>query len=111
MNQNTNIFDARLEDEGGIPNTEELATKLGLSPETVQTLLDMASEGGNEATLKAVDNALCAALAVISGVFEDLDRYADKAIAEADQALADVDVDKLLAEADELLAEMEESGE
>ena len=70
------------EDEGGIPNVDDLALKLGLSPETVEALLDMVSEGGNEAALEAVDNALCAALAVIDGVFEDLDRYADGVIAE-----------------------------
>ena len=69
------------EDEGGIPNVDDLALKLGLSPETVEALLDMVSEGGNEAALEAVDNALCAALAVIDGVFEDLDRYADGVIA------------------------------
>ena len=69
------------EDEGGIPNVDDLAVKLGLSPETVEALLDMVSEGGNEAALEAVDNALCAALAVIDGVFEDLDRYADGVIA------------------------------
>ena len=70
------------EDEGGIPNVDDLAMKLGLSQETVEALLDMVSEGGNEAALEAVDNALCAALAVIDGVFEDLDRYADGVIAE-----------------------------
>ncbi len=70
------------EDEGGIPNVDDLAVKLGLSPETVEALLDMVSEGGNEAALEAVDNTICAALSVIDGVFEDLDRYADSVIAE-----------------------------
>ena len=37
------------EDEGGIPNVDDLAVKLGLSPETVEALLDMVSEGCNEA--------------------------------------------------------------
>ena len=64
---------------------DNLAAKLGLSPETVGTLLEMVSEGGNEAALEAVDNALCAALAVIDGVFEDLDRYADKVVAELEE--------------------------
>jgi len=32
--------------------------------------------------LEAVDNTICAALSVIDGVFEDLDRYADSVIAE-----------------------------
>ena len=70
------------EDEGGIPNVDDLAVKLGLSPETVEALLDMVSEGGNEAALEAVNNTICAALSVIDGVFEDLDRYADSVIAE-----------------------------
>ena len=70
------------EDEGGIPNVDDLAVKLGLSPETVEALLDMVSEGGNEAALEAVDNTICEALSVIDGVFEDLDRYADSVIAE-----------------------------
>ena len=74
-------YDWFLEDEGSIPDVDNLAAKLGLSPETVGTLLEMVAEGGNEATLEAVDNALCAALAVIDGVFEDLDHYADKVIA------------------------------
>ena len=70
------------EDEGGIPNVDDLAVKLGLSPETVEALLDMVSEGCNEAALEAVDNTICAALSVIDGVFEDLDRYAGSVIAE-----------------------------
>ena len=78
-------YDWFLEDEGSIPDVDNLAAKLGLSPETVGTLLEMVSEGGNEATLEAVDNALCAALAVIDGVFEDLDRYADKVVAELEE--------------------------
>lgn len=75
-------YDWFLEDDGDIPNVDDLAVRLGLSPETVGTLLDLVAEGGNEAALEAVDNTLCAALAVIDGVFEDLDRYADKVIAE-----------------------------
>ena len=68
-----------------LEDVDNLAAKLGLSPETVGTLLEMVSEGGNEAALEAVDNALCAALAVIDGVFEDLDRYADKVVAELEE--------------------------
>ncbi len=75
-------YDWFLEDEGSIPDVDDLALKLGLSPETVGILLELASESGNEATLEAVDNALCAALAVIDGVFEDLDRFADKVVSE-----------------------------
>ena len=75
-------YDWFLEDEGSIPNADDLAVKLGLSPETIEALLAMASEGGNETALEAVDSTLCAALAIIDGVFEDLDHYADKAITE-----------------------------
>lgn len=71
-------YDWFLDPDGGAPDADDLAVKLGLSPETVETLLELVSEGGNEATLEAVDNALCAALAVVDGVFDDLDRYADK---------------------------------
>lgn len=74
-------YDWFLDDGGGIPDADDLAMKLGLSPETVEALLDMVSEGGNEAALEAVDNALCAVLAVIDGVFDDLDRYTDKVMA------------------------------
>ena len=74
-------YDWFLEDEDGRPDADDLAVKLGLSPETVETLLDMVSEGGNEAALEAVDNALCAVLAVIDGVFDALDRFAGHAAA------------------------------
>ena len=75
-------YDWFLEDGDSIPNVNDLAAKLGLSPETVSMLLELVSEGGNEAVLEAVDNTLCAALAVIDGVFEDLSRYTDKVIAD-----------------------------
>ncbi len=78
-------YDWFLEDEGCIPDVDDLAAKLGLSPETVGILLDMVSEGGNEATLEAVDNTLCAALSVIDGVFEDLDRFTDRALTELEE--------------------------
>ena len=74
------------EDEGNIPNVDDLAMKLGLSPEAVGTLLKLVSEGGNEVTLEAVDNALCAALAVIEGVFVDLERFTDKVVEEMEES-------------------------
>ena len=74
-------YDWFLEDGDGRPDADDLAVKLGLSPETVETLLDMVSEGGNEAALEAVDNALCAVLAVIYRVFDALDRFAGHAAA------------------------------
>ena len=82
-------YDWFLDPDGGKPDADDLAVKLGLSPETVATLLELVSEGGNEATLEAVDNALCAALSVIDGVFEDLDRYADGVIAEMEGLRSD----------------------
>ena len=74
-----------LEDNSGIPDVDDLAERLGLSPETVETLMDMVDEGGNDAALEAVDNAVCAVLGIIDGVFEDLDRYADTVIMEMEQ--------------------------
>ena len=65
-------YDWFLEDGDSSPNVDDLSAKLGLSPETVSMLLELVSE--------AVDNTLCAALAVIDGVFEDLNRYTDKVI-------------------------------
>lgn len=80
-------YDWFLEDGGGAPDADDLAVKLGLSPETVEALLDLVSEGGNEAVLEAVDNALCAVLSVIDGVFDDLDRYVDKVAAETTEGI------------------------
>ena len=74
-------YDWFLEADGGIPNVDDLAVRLGLSPGTVEALLELVSEGGNEAVLEAVDNTVCAALAVVDSVFEDLDRYTKKVIA------------------------------
>jgi len=74
-----------LEDAGGVPNTEELAALLGLREGTIAALLDMVSEGGNEAALEAVDDTLRAALGIIDGVFEDLDRYAGEVVAEMEE--------------------------
>lgn len=75
-------YDWFLKDKGSISRTEELAAKLGLSTDTVDRLLKMVAEGGNDAVLKAVDNTLSAALSIPDGVFEDLDRYVNKTIGE-----------------------------
>lgn len=82
-------YDWFLDPDGGNLDADDLAMKLGLSPETVTTLLELVSKGGNEAALEAVDNTVCAALAVIDGVFEDLDRYADGVIAEMEGRRSD----------------------
>ena len=59
------------EDEGGIPNVDDLAVKLGLSPETVEALLELAGSESEE-VLTAVDDAVCAVVATINAVYGDL---------------------------------------
>ena len=64
-------YDWFLEDNGGIPDTDDLAVKLGLSPETVEALLELAGSESEE-VLTAVDNAVCAVIATVSAVYDDL---------------------------------------
>lgn len=59
------------EDEGGIPNVDDLAVKLGLSPETVEALLELAGSESGE-VLTAVDDAVCAVISTINAVYGDL---------------------------------------
>ena len=59
------------EDEGGIPNVDDLAVKLGLSPATVEALLELAGSESEE-VLTAVDDAVCAVVATINAVYDDL---------------------------------------
>ena len=68
-------YDWFLEDGGGIPNIEGLAAKLGLSPDTVEALLELA-EAESPEVLTAVDDAVCAVIATISAVYDDLLRVA-----------------------------------
>ena len=68
-------YDWFLEDEGSIPNVDDLAAKLGLSPETVEALLELAGAESPE-VLTAVDDAVCAVIATISAVYDDLLRVA-----------------------------------
>ena len=73
-----------LDNEGIFFDIEELSTKLGLSTETLYGLLHLADDpDGNKAVLSAMDALVQAALAVEDAVWEDLDRYTDKVIAEA----------------------------
>ena len=60
-----------LEDNGGVPGADDLAVKLGLSPETVEALLDLAASESGE-VLTAVDDAVCAVIAAINAVYDDL---------------------------------------
>ena len=71
-------YDWFLEDEGSIPDVDNLAAKLGLSPETVEALLELAGAESPE-VLTAVDDAVCAVIATISAVYDDLLRVADSA--------------------------------
>ena len=64
-------YDWFLEDGGGIPNADDLAVKLGLSPETVEALLELAGSESEE-VLTAVDDAVCAVIATINAVYDDL---------------------------------------
>ena len=74
-------YDWFLEDEGGVPNADDLAVKLGLSPETVEALLELAGSESEE-VLTAVDDAVCAVIATINAVYDDLLRVADNAAGE-----------------------------
>lgn len=63
-------YDWLLDGGDGFPCAEELAVKLGLSPETVEALLELgASE--DEGVLATVDEAVCAVIATVNAVWED----------------------------------------
>ena len=64
-------YDWFLEADGGVPNADDLAVKLGLSPETVEALLELAGSESEE-VLTAVDDAVCAVVATINAVYDDL---------------------------------------
>lgn len=68
-------YDWFLEDGGSTPNTEDMAEKLGLSPDTVEALLELAGAESPE-VLTAVDDAVCAVIATINAVYDDLLRVA-----------------------------------
>lgn len=72
-------YDWFLEDGDGIPDTEGLAAKLGLSTETVEALLELAASESEE-VLTAVDDAVCAVIAAINGVYDDLLRVAEESV-------------------------------
>ena len=72
-------YDWFLEDGGSIPNVDDLAAKLGLSTETVEALLDM-SKSENEGVLTAVDDAICAVIATVNSVYDNLLCMPDDAV-------------------------------
>ncbi len=78
-------YDWFLEDNGGIPDTDDLAVKLGLSPETVEALLELANSE-SEDVLMAVDDAVCAVIGAINAVYDDLLRVADNAAGEMEES-------------------------
>lgn len=78
-------YDWFLEDNGGIPDTDDLAVKLGLSPETVEAMLELAGSE-SEDVLTAVDDAVCAVIGAINAVYDDLLRVADNAAGEMEES-------------------------
>ena len=64
-------YDWFLEADGGVPNADDLAVKLGLSPEKVEALLELAGSESAE-VLTAVDDAVCAVISTINAVYGDL---------------------------------------
>ena len=78
-------YDWFLEDNGGIPDTDDLAVKLGLSPETVEALLELANSESAD-VLTAVDDAVCAVIGAINAVYDDLLRVADNAAGEMEES-------------------------
>ena len=82
-------YDWFLGEGNEIPDTDALAVKLGLSPETVESLLELAGEGDmNKGVMAAVDDAICAVLGAVSAVYgevlplaENLSRIAGDALA------------------------------
>lgn len=68
-------YDWFLEDGDEIPDAERLAAKLGLSPDTVEALLDL-TEAESPEVLAAVDDAVCSVIAAVNAVYDDLLRIA-----------------------------------
>ena len=69
----------------GFPRAEELAVKLGLSPETVEALLEL-GVSEDEGVLTAVDEAVCAVIATVNAVYGDLLRVVDSATGEMEES-------------------------
>ena len=78
-------YDWFLDPDSGKPDADDLAVKLGLSPETVGALLELgASE--DEGVLTAVDEAVCAVIATVNAVYGDLLYVADNAAGEMEES-------------------------
>lgn len=78
-------YDWFLEADGDLPNVEDMAMRLGLSPETVEALLELANSESDD-VLMAVDDAVCTVIATINAVYDDLLRVADNAAGEMEES-------------------------
>lgn len=71
----------------GFPSAEELAVRLGLSPETVEALRELAGSG-NEGVLAAVDDAVCALIGAVCAAYGEVLPIAEQLSRIAGEALA-----------------------
>jgi len=76
-----------LEVGDGFPSAEELAVRLGLSPETVEALRELAGSG-NEGVLTAVDDAVCAVIGAVCAAYGEVLPIAEQLSRIAGEALA-----------------------
>lgn len=78
-------YDWFLEDSGDTYDADDLAVRLGLSPEAVEALMELAGSESEE-VLTAVDDAVCAVIGTINAVYDDLLRVADNAVGEMEES-------------------------
>ncbi len=75
-------YDWFLEDAGAAPDAEELAVKLGLSPDTVEDLLKMAKTESPE-VLDALDGAVQSVISAVDAVYDNLLRVSEESLLDA----------------------------
>lgn len=76
-----------LDGDDGFPGAAEVAEKLGLSPETVEALRELAGSG-NEGVLTAVDDAVWAVIGAVCAVYGEVLPLAEQLSRIAGEALA-----------------------